>query len=336
MKLFSRSNRIRFIIFLGLLAIALMGTWLTLFQMPGQSYGDVVPALPESESQLQSALEKDVATLAETIGARSFKHFENLQISKDYIKHHLSSSGYQTSEQTYTVQERPYTNITAEKLGSEKPEDIIVVGGHYDSAFDTSGANDNATGAAAVLELARLISQDSPKRTIQFVTFTNEEPPFFWTQDMGSLVYAKAMKEQGKQVVAMISLDTIGYYDAQPNSQLYPFPLSIIYPNQGKFISFLGNLQSGYLVREAIASFREHAKIPSEGVSLPSWITGVGWSDQWSFWQQGYPGIMVTDTAPYRYPYYHTQQDTIDKVDYLRLTHVVSGLHHVVSDLANG
>ena len=222
-----------------------------------------------------------------------------------------------------------------EKKGTEYPDEIIVVGGHYDSAFNTPGANDNGTGTAATLVLADQFAQVSPKRTIRFVAFTNEEPPYFWTDSMGSLVYAKAMKQQGKKVVAMISLETMGYFSDQPDSQPYPFPLSLIYPHTGNFISFIGNLQSGYLVRDAIASFRQQASVPSEGASLPSWITGVGWSDQWSFWQQGFPGIMVTDTATYRYPHYHTENDTPDKIDYVRFTHVVSGLFPVILELAN-
>ena len=118
-------------------------------------------------------------------------------------------------------------------------------------------------------------------------------------------------------------------------SQQYPLPeLSSIYPLQGNFISFIGNVASGSLVRDAIASFRRHTKFPSEGTALPNEIMAVSWSDQWSFWQQGYPGIMVTDTAPFRYPYYHTSNDTPDKVNYDRLARVVAGLEYAIADLS--
>lgn len=150
---------------------------------------------------------------------------------------------------------------------------------------------------------------------------------------MGSLVYAKQIDPQTK-VVAMLSLETMGYFSDMIGSQKYPFPLNLFYPNQGNFIAFIGNLNSGDLVRRSISSFRRHGQFPSEGAALPSWIAGVGWSDQWSFWQQGYQGIMVTDTAPFRYSHYHTLDDTIDKINFDKLTRVVSGLVKVISDLA--
>ena len=150
---------------------------------------------------------------------------------------------------------------------------------------------------------------------------------------MGSLVYAKQLNQRDEKVVAMLSLETMGYFSEKVGSQKYPFPIGLLYPNQGNFIGFIGNLGSGDLVRKAIASFRRDTQFPSEGASLPSWIPGVGWSDHWSFWQQGYKGIMVTDTAPFRYPYYHTEQDTLDKIDFEKLARVVSGLAKVISAL---
>ena len=238
------------------------------------------------------------------------------------------------TRQEYKIEDKTYYNLEVEKLGSEKPNEVIVIGAHYDSAFMSPGANDNGTGAAATLELARIFAQKSTKRTIRFVEFTNEEPPFFWTEDMGSLVYAKQIKQRQTKVVAMLSLETMGYFSDMVGSQKYPFPLNLFYPKQGNFIGFIGNLNSGDLVRRSIASFRRHAQFPSEGASLPGWIPGVGWSDQWSFWQQGYQGIMITDTAPYRYPYYHTLDDTFDRIDFDKLARVVSGLVEVISDLA--
>lgn len=221
------------------------------------------------------------------------------------------------------------------KIGTEKPNEVIIIGGHYDSALISPGANDNGTGTAATLELARIFANKSTKRTIRFVEFTNEEPPFFWTEDMGSLVYAKQLKQRQENIVAMLSLETMGYFSDTVGSQKYPFPLNLFYPAQGNFIAFIGNLNSGNLVRQSIASFRHHVQFPSEGAALPEWIPGIGWSDQWSFWQQGYPVIMITDTAPYRYPYYHTEDDSLDKINFDKLARIVSGLEKVISDLAD-
>ena len=162
----------------------------------------------------------------------------------------------------------------------------------------------------------------------------NEEPPYFWNAEMGSLVYAKACKARGDAVVAMLSLETLGYYRDAPGTQKYPPIVSWFYPDRADFVAFVGNLSSRSLVHEAIRTFRGAAAFPSEGAALPSFVTGVGWSDQWSFWQAGYPGVMVTDTAPFRNPHYHQPGDLPDTLDYARLAHVTDGLVAVVKQLA--
>jgi Zn-dependent M28 family amino/carboxypeptidase len=132
----------------------------------------------------------------------------------------------------------------------------------------------------------------------------------------------------------MLSLETIGYYSDAPNSQQYPPPFNLYYPSTGNFIGFVGNEESSRLVEQVVRAFRQHAKFPSEGSAAPSDVPGVGWSDHWSFWQAGYPALMVTDTAPFRYPHYHLSSDTPDKLDYDRMARVVDGLQAVIGDLA--
>jgi hypothetical protein len=169
---------------------------------------------------------------------------------------------------------------------------------------------------------------------LRFVAFVNEEPPYFLTEQMGSFVYAGRCKARGDEISAMISLETIGYFSDAPHSQTYPaVGLGAFYPTVGNFIGFVGNVTSRTLLRRAVALFRKHAGIPSEGAALPAFIPGVSWSDQWSFWQHGYPGIMITDTAPFRYPHYHAATDTPDKLDYDRFTLVVSGMQKVIEGL---
>jgi hypothetical protein len=154
---------------------------------------------------------------------------------------------------------------------------------------------------------------------------------------MGSFVYASRCKARGDQIDAMISLETIGYFSDAPHSQTYPSPgLYVFYPKVGNFIGFVGNVRSRGLLRKALSLFRAQGKIPSEGAALPAFIPGVSWSDQWSFWQHGYPGIMITDTAPFRYPHYHAASDTPDKLDYDRVTLVVSGMEKVIEELDVG
>ena len=161
-------------------------------------------------------------------------------------------------------------------------------------------------------------------------------PYYFQTEKMGSFVYASRCKARGDQISGMISLETIGYFSDNPRSQTYPsLGLGAFYPTTGNFIGFVGNIRSRTLLRRAISSFRREAKLPSEGATLPSFISGVAWSDQWSFWQQGYPAIMITDTAIFRYPYYHTPLDTLDKVDSEKMARVVDGVQNVVASLAD-
>jgi Zn-dependent M28 family amino/carboxypeptidase len=210
----------------------------------------------------------------------------------------------------------------------------VVIGAHYDTVRGSPGANDNASGVAALLELARLLKEFRPKREIRLVAFVNEEQPFFATEGMGSWRYAKRCASRGESVSAMLSLETIGYYSDQPGSQHYPFPFGLFYPSRGNFIAFVGNLRSGMLVRKVVESFRRNADFPSEAVAAPGWMTGIGWSDHWAFWKEGYPALMVTDTALFRYAEYHTSADTHEVVDVERTARVVHGLAAVIRDLA--
>ena len=194
--------------------------------------------------------------------------------------------------------------------GRSTPSEIVIVGGHYDSVAGCPGANDNASGTAAVLALARLFATSAPARTLRFAAFTNEEPPHFQTDAMGSRVCALNCRARSENVVAMLSLETIGFYSDAEGSQSYPPPFSLFYPSKGNFIAFVGNVGSRGLVRRAIRTFRERTPFPSEGAALPGFVPGVGWSDHWSFWREGYQAIMVTDTAPFRYPHYHTARPT--------------------------
>lgn len=204
---------------------------------------------------------------------------------------------------------------------------------HYDTVIGTPGANDNSSGVAATLALARRFAKRNTDRTLRFVAFVNEEPPYFQTDQMGSRVYAQRCRQRRENVVSMLSLETIGYYDDTPGTQDYPPPFGLLYPSEGNFIGFVGNTESGDLVRQAVAAFRRNEKFPAEGGALPGEIPGVGFSDQWSFWQEGYPALMVTDTAMFRYPHYHEPEDTIDKVNFDRTARVVRGLEKVVAEL---
>jgi hypothetical protein len=303
-------------------------------KMAGHSYKGPFEPLSEHELAIRGQLKSHVVTLAGTIGERNMFRYQALTASANYISQTLQGMGYTVREQVFPVEGIEVRNLEAELQGTSHPEEIILVGAHYDSVLGSPGANDNATGVAALLVLARLAQQQRFARTLRFVAFVNEEPPYFQSAYMGSRVYASESARRGEQITAMLSLETIGYYSDEKGSQSYPFPLNFVYSSPGNFIGFVGNLASRRLVRRIVAAFREHARFPSEAVAAPSIIPGIGWSDHWSFWQEGYPGVMVTDTAPYRYEQYHTPRDTPEIIDYERTARVVEGLGHVVGDLA--
>lgn len=272
--------------------------------------------------------------LAGQIGQRNIWHYKGLQASAQYIEKVLGDSGYRVGRQEFTVNGMPVTNVEAELRGTSLPAEIVVVGAHYDSVVGSPGANDNASGVAAVLEIARALTHEEPSRTVRFVAFVNEEPPFFMTEDMGSRVYASRSRRRGEKIVAMLSIETIGYYSDARWSQRYPFPLSFFYPSTANFIGFVGNISSRQLVNRAVATFRKQTDFPVESIAAPEILTGVNWSDHWSFWKEGYPAIMITDTALFRYDHYHTLEDTPDKLVYDRMARVVTGITRVVTELA--
>ena len=288
--------------------------------------------LSSAEIELRDELIADVQTLAGQIGERNMARYPQLNAAADFIENSFSRAGLQPRRDTYELHGRACHNIEAEIRGVS-PE-ILLIGAHYDSVFGSPGANDNGSGVAAMLALARRFARKSAQHMLRFVAFVNEEPPYFLTDEMGSFVYAGRCKARGDQISAMISLETIGYFSDAPHSQTYPsLGLGIFYPTVGNFIGFVGNVHSRPLLRRAIALFRKHARIPSEGAALPAFVPGVSWSDQWSFWQHGYPGIMITDTAPFRYPHYHSATDTPDKLDYDRFALVVDGVEKMIEGL---
>lgn len=300
--------------------------------MPGRNISTAA-ALDNTEVALRAELFSDVHALAGDIGERNLNRYPQLVAATDLIEASLARAGLTPRRDSYDLRGRACHNLEVEIRGA-RPE-ILVVGAHYDSVSGSPGANDNASGVAGLLALARRFAGKPCGQTLRFVAFVNEEPPYFQTEEMGSLVYAKRCKARGDPITAMISLETIGYFSDAPRSQVYPSPgLGLFYPTTGNFIGFVGNLPSRALVRRAVGLFREQEKIPAEGAALPSFVPGVGWSDQWSFWQCGYPAIMVTDTAPFRYPHYHSSTDTPDKLDYDRFALVVSGIEGVITELA--
>jgi Zn-dependent M28 family amino/carboxypeptidase len=301
--------------------------------MPGKSFAGTLSPLTAEEAQIKTILTKHVTSIAGEIGERNVIAYEPLQKTAQYIEDSFKGQGYKVSAQEYVVQMRKVRNLIAEIPGGSKAGEIIIVGAHYDTVYDCPGADDNTSGVAGLLELAQLLKDSHPARTIRFVAFVNEEPPWFQTDDMGSLVYADAAHKRKDKIVAAVVLETIGMYSDAEGSQQYPAGLKSFYPSKGNFIAFVGDLGSRSLVSDVVRSFRSAVQFPSEGSAAPGAIPGVGWSDHWSFWQEGYHAIMVTDTAPFRNKNYHELTDKPETLDYDRMARVVHGLVRVVSDL---
>ena len=310
------------------------------------------PADPET-AIIQQNLSRHVHTLAGEIGERNLAAYAGLNRAADYALAQMSGNGLQTRTQEYRVRPgllrrkwaatgyggQTYRNLVGEIRGTSRPDEIVVVGAHYDSVAikGCHGANDNASGVAATLELARAFAGRPQARTLRFVAFANEEPPFFWSAGMGSYVYAKECRAKNEKIVAMLTPETIGYYSDLPGSQHYPLPFfSWFHPRTGNFVAWVANdAGSKALHRRCLKVFQEHSTFPADGAVVPRWIPHAASSDHWAFAKVGYPALMITDTAMYRYRYYHTIHDDPDQLDYAKMAQVVTGLRAVVADLAN-
>jgi len=282
----------------------------------------------------RARLEQHVWTLAGEIGERNVFRPQALDAARDYIAEQWQAQGLEPRFQRYVARGVESSNIEVVLQGTLSASQSVVVGAHYDSVLGSPGADDNASAVAALLELSRALAPAPRARTVRLVAFVNEEPPFFYWGQMGSQVYARAARRRGEDIRVMLSLEMLGYYRDEPGTQRYPPCLRWFYPSCGNFIGFVSNLRSRRALTRVHEAFRNHCDFPSERAAVPSWVPGVGWSDQLSFWRQGYAALMVTDTAFYRYPYYHTAEDTPEKVDYRRLTEVTTGLAGALSALA--
>jgi Zn-dependent M28 family amino/carboxypeptidase len=321
---------------LGALLLAAVAAHTLMIRMPGDSHRGPLPDLTPRQADTASRLRADVESIAGTIGQRSTYNAASLAQTALWLKGSLESMGYVVIDHSFPRRGAASPNLQVEIPGSAAAarSQIVVVGAHYDAFQGTPGADDNASGVAAILELARRFHDRPASRTIRLVLFVNEEPPAFQTQDMGSLIYVNQARASGDNIRAMFSLESIGYYSDDPGSQKYPPPFGLLYPRTGDFVAFVGNVSSRALVRRSVRTFRESCSFPSEGCAVPGFIAGIGWSDHWAFWQHGIPAVMVTGTAPFRNPNYHEATDTADTLDYERLARVLDGLEVVISDAA--
>jgi len=277
-------------------------------------------------------LRAHVDALSARFVPRDFDHPANLDRAADYVAAELRSAGAAVVDQPYTVESRTYRNVLA-RLGPET-EERIVVGAHYDAAGDQPGADDNASGVAGLLELARLLSSSVPPLRIELAAYTLEEPPNFAEETMGSAIHAALLAQQKVPVRLMISLEMIGAFSDAEGSQSYPLFLGLFYPSTANFVAVVGRWGQGPTIDEVARGLRAASDLPVETLSAPEFVAGVDFSDHRSFWAHSYPAVMVTDTAFLRNPRYHTPEDRPETLDYARMAEVVKGVHCAVQSVA--
>ncbi|HEX5874816.1 MAG TPA: M28 family peptidase [Pyrinomonadaceae bacterium] len=281
-----------------------------------------------------SRLQAHVRKLSVELAPRDESNIENLDRVADYIKNEFSQTTATVSEQAYRVQGNSYRNVIAQ-FGPGSAE-RIVVGAHYDTAGPMPGADDNASGVAGLIELARLLGAQQLPMRVELVAFSLEEPPYFRTTGMGSSVHAESLRKQGVRVKAMFSLEMIGCFSDAPNSQHFPAAiLGALYPSTGNFISVVGRFSDWSLVRRTKWAMRNASPLPVYSINAPTFIPGVDFSDHLNYWHAGYNAVMITDTAFYRNRNYHTAQDTEEKLDYKRMAMVVEGVYAAVVELGS-
>ncbi len=289
-------------------------------------------SLSSKGTPLSVELKKHVLVLSEDIGDRSTYNYKNLLKAQDYIAGKLESYGYKIEFQNYTVEGKDFKNIIAVKTGSESPGQVVLVGAHYDTCFNP-GADDNASGVSVMLALAKYFTGKDTKKTLKFVAFVNEEPPFFRTDFTGSSVYVKSAKSNNENIEGALILEMVGYFTDGLFSQKYPPLLGPFLPNRGNFIAVIGNFPSFNLVWKMRSFFKGYAAFPVEAMLFPSWVPGVNYSDNYEFWRNGYPAVMLTDTAFYRNPNYHTDKDVHGTLNYDRMADFVLGLGSFLNQL---
>ncbi|UOR05574.1 M28 family peptidase [Hymenobacter aerilatus] len=280
-------------------------------------------------------LRRDLVALTTTAQPRNYLHEASLNQAADYIKAELAAAGAQPTEQTYQVQGRTYRNIVGGFGPANGPR--IVIGAHYDVCGEQPGADDNGTGVAALLEMARLLPRQPLACRIELVAYTLEEPPFFRTPQMGSYVHARSLHETSVPVRGMIALEMLGYYDDRKNSQDYPIkPLRWIYGSRGNYVTVAQKFGNGRFGRRFARVYKETAALPVKRFKAPAWLPGIDFSDHLNYWHFNYPAVLLTDTAFYRNKQYHEAADTLDRLDMRRLALAVDAVLATVVQLAAG
>lgn len=289
-------------------------------------------------------LEAHVKHFSVNLYPRSYDQARNLDLAAQYIFREFKETDARVNVQEVLVRETKYKNIIAKFGPTGGP--VIVISAHYDSHGDsnegakdphgytldthTPGADDNASGIAGLLELARLLGRTTPARSIELVAYTLEEPPHFRTDNMGSAWHARALRVDKREITFMLSLEMIGYFSDELGSQHYPAPaMSYLYSNRGDFVALVGKLSDFGTTRRLKGIMRGATNLPVYSINAPPFLKGIDFSDHLNYWSQGFPAFMITDTAFMRNKNYHLAGDTYEKLDYVRMAKVVQAVYAI-------
>ncbi len=316
-------------------ALLLAGAAARYLVFPLQPHTRQLGALDEDQRAIALNLETHIRAVASE--PHNLAYPEALERSAVYIEETLARIGYDVRWQVFDVEGHQVRNIEVVLTPASEKARTLVIGAHYDAADDCPGANDNGTGVAALLEMARLLREQplqAPRLRMRLVFFVNEEQPYGKTEHMGALRHARTLKAQGEPVTAMIALETLGYFSNVKGSQRLPFPFNWLYSDRGDFVAFIGLPGARAFLGKAVAAFRNTGAFPATGTIAPASVEGADLSDHWAYHQAGVPALMITDTALYRNPFYHQPFDTPDTVDYASLARITQGLDQMLRTLA--
>ncbi len=286
-----------------------------------------------NREEVRANLTAHLQYLSVTLGDRSIYRPENLKKAEDYVFRAFQEMGYAPRQQTFICQRQEVSNVIA---GDQAEGGYYILGAHFDTVAGTPGADDNASGVAVLLEVARLARRaKNPARPWTFIGFTTEEPPAFFTPYMGSRVYAKQARKRRDNILGMLCLEMVGYYRQEPGSQDLPLPLRFMgYPTTGNFIGLISDRRSRPLMERLDRAMKQGCRLPTVTLSVPLGgylLPDVRLSDHANFWDEGYPAVMLTDTAYMRNPHYHGPGDVMENLDIEAMAELTLGLINFVS-----
>lgn len=278
-------------------------------------------------------IKEHLTAITKTDGFRNFEDTVTLNKVADYIYSEFNKYADTTYFQTYTINEVTYKNVVC-RFGTKRHKAMIVIGAHYDVCGEQEGADDNASGVAAILELARLFKGSHLTRPVELVAYTLEEPPYFGTRFMGSYIHANELKKANTPVYGMVAVEMIGFFSDTKGSQSYPFaPMKMVYGKKGDFILLAKRSGHGQFVKEFSKQFNEANTIKTKSLTSPGKIEGVDFSDHRNYWKLGYDAIMITNSAFYRNHNYHKEEDKMESLDFKRMAGVIDAIFHATINI---